>query len=168
MPRNICCSEAIPYDFKIVTRNDKYIFIMLADMNFGGFDPEIRKVYKHSGLYKNDGSNKPLWTIDWYGNNVFICSDGIHLFRIWRSSSIFDQKALAFYKNGKEIKVYRINDLVRDESKLDETVSHILWLTEFDSDDDKLLLFLKTKDNQSYTFSVETGDIINNDIQPSH
>ena len=61
--------------------------------------------------------------------------------------------------NGKEIKSYRIADLVRDEKKLDYTVSHFFWRSELRYDDEKGLLFLKTKDGQTYRFSVKTGEI---------
>lgn len=138
---------------------------MLAHKDFGGFDTEIRKLYKQSGLYINDGSSTPLWTIDWYAFKVFPSSDGIHLIRMGPWASSTDDLSLAFYKNGEEIKKYNVRNLVRDNSKLEHTVSHFFWRSELKYDDEKLLVYLKTKDNQAYTFSIKTGEIIHKNIQ---
>jgi len=67
--------------------------------------------------------------------------------------------ALSFYRNGQESKVYCISDLIRDESTLQHTMSHFLWRSGLQFYDEKGLLFLKTKDDQGYWFSVETGHI---------
>jgi hypothetical protein len=164
-PQLFADSEARPYDFKIVTSNNKYIFIMLANKGFGRYDPEIRKIYKQSGLYKNDGSGTPLWTIGWYAFTVYPSSDGVHLVRMGPWASSYADLALAFYKNGEATKSYDIIDLIHDESKLDFTVSHVDWESEYNFDDDKLLFTLKTKDDQNYTFSVKTGEILNKTLQ---
>ena len=147
-------------DFTKVTENKEYVFVMLARDGRTEHVPKIRNVYKHSGLYKNDGSSIPLWTVDWYAFEVFPSSDGKHLIRMgpWAGSTL--QLALSFHKNGKEIKSYRIKDLVRDESKLKHTVSHFFWRSELRYDDKQGVLFLKTIDNQVYRFSAKTGEIL--------
>jgi hypothetical protein len=75
----------------------------------------------------------------------------------WASSTV--EMALSFYRNGEEVKEYRISDLIRDKSKLQHSVSHFSWRSELQFYDEKGLLFLKTKDDQTYLFSVETGQI---------
>ena len=148
-------------DFKEVTGN--YVFVMLAPDAPGGWanhDPEIRKVYKQSGLYRNDGSSTPLWTVDWYAFGVFPSSDGEHLVRMWPSAASTDHLAVSFYKNGKEVKNYGIKDLVHDASQLRRTVSFIHWTGELKYNDKDAVLFLKTLDNQAYRFSVRTGEIL--------
>ena len=149
-----------PRDFKIVTENQEYVFVMLAPEGGATHDPEIRKAYKQSGLYKNDGSTTPLWTVYWYAFLVFPSSDGEHLVRMGPWASSINQLALSFYRKGKEIKKYRIKDLVHDESKLSRTVSHFFWRSELKYDDKNAVLFLKTRDNQAYRFSVKTGEIL--------
>lgn len=50
--------------------------------------PQIRKTYPKSGLYKNDGSTLPVWTVEWFAQEVEPLSDGIHIVRCgpWASS----------------------------------------------------------------------------------
>jgi len=153
-------TPARPRDFKRVTENKEYVFVMLAPDGRTGNVPEIRGVYKQSGLDKNDGSSTPLWTVDWYAFEVFPSSDGEHLIRMGPWAGSTQQLALSFHKNGKEIKNYRIKDLVHDESKLKRTASHFFWRSELKYDDKRTVLFLKTKDDQAYRFSAKTGEIL--------
>src|SRR5262245_52042389 len=81
-----------PQSHKEVTAGGKYVFVMLAPQpvedeikSYGTEDAKntviaMRNVYKKSGLYKNDGSAEPLWTVDWYGAAT-VLSDGVHLIR---------------------------------------------------------------------------------------
>jgi hypothetical protein len=153
-------TPARPHDFKRVTENKEYVFVMLAPLGRSNDGSEIRRVYKQSGLYKNDGSTTPRWTVDWYAFEVFPSSDGEHLIRMGPWAGSTDQLALSFHRNGKEIKNYRIKDLVHDNSKLKHTVSHFFWKSELKYDDKEAVLFLKTIDNQAYRFSAKTGEIL--------
>jgi hypothetical protein len=82
-------------DYKEVSLNGQYVFVMLGILPTPADDPawryeeprvrkdaEIRRVYPQSGLYRNDGSAAPLWTVDWYAFKVFVASDGVHLVRL--------------------------------------------------------------------------------------
>jgi hypothetical protein len=154
-------SPAPPHDFKTVTENKKYVFVMLVPDGWAGqHDLKMRRVYKQSGLYKNDGSSTPLWIVDWYAFEVYPSSDGEHLIRMGPWASSTDQLALSFHKKGKDIKSYRIKDLVRDDSKLGYSASHFLWWSELKYDDTRTVLFLRTRDNRAYRFSAETGEIL--------
>ena len=75
-------SPAPPRDYRTVTENQKYVFVMLAPAGWSQQDSGIRKTYTQSGLYKNDGSTTPFWTVDWYANLVFPASDGEYLIRM--------------------------------------------------------------------------------------
>ena len=153
-------TPAPPRDYTVETENGKYVFVMLAPPEkWSSKSPGIRDLYKQSGLYRNDGSQDPLWVVYWYSFTVYPSSDGKHLVRMGPWASSTDQLAVAFYENGKEIKQYLIKDLIRDEKKLSYTVSHFFWRSELRYDDKNGLLFLKTKDGQSYRFSVNTGQI---------
>jgi hypothetical protein len=154
-------SEAPPRDYVKETPNGKYVFVMLAPELWSRFgsNSTIRQKYTQSGLYRNDGSTTPLWTVNWYSFAVFPGSDGVHLVQMGPWASDIEQLAVAFHKNGALLKAYRIKDLVRDESKLNYTVSHFFWRTSLDYDDKKGLLFLKTTDGTNYRFSVKTGEI---------
>lgn len=153
-------SPAPPRDYKKVTENNEYVFVMLApDEGAKHQDSATRGIYKQSGLYRNDGSTTPLWAVYWYAFEVYPSSDGKHLVRMGPWASSTEQLALSFYRDGKEIRSYRIRDLVRDETKLSRTVSHFFWRSELRYDDKRGLVFLKTRDNQTYWFSVKTGEI---------
>ena len=112
---------APPSDYAIVTANGQFIFVMLlneSEHTFGeganrfcfcNVVSEWRAKYPQSGLYKNDGSTQPLWTVGWYDTSVDVSSDGRHLLR-W--GGVFGQ-FLTFYEDGKPIKGYWIEQLVR-------------------------------------------------------
>jgi len=156
----IADTPAPPRDYTKITENEKYVFVMLAPPErWSQKDPDIRKVYKQSGLYKNDGSATPLWVVYWYSFEVYPSSDGKHVVRMGPWASSTEQLAVAFYENGKEIKQYLIKDLVHNELKLAYTVSHFFWRSDLRFDDKKGVLFLKTKDDQTYLFSIKTGEI---------
>jgi hypothetical protein len=148
-------------DFKKVA--GAYVFVMLApDEPSGAVQhvSEIREVYKRSGLYRYDGSSTPLWTVDWYAYEVFPSSDGEHLVRIWSMSVSVDDSAVSFYKNGKEVKNYRIKDLIRNVSQLRRSASFLHWKADVDYNDKIAVLLLRTSDFRTHRFSVKTGEIL--------
>jgi hypothetical protein len=150
-----------PKDFIRTTENGKYLFVMLAPYEWAKYqDRDIRSVYKQSGLYKNDGSAILLWPVYWYSFEVYPSSDGKHLARMGPWASSVDDLALSFYRDGQEIKSYMIKDLIRDEKKLSYTVSHFFWRSKLTFDDEKGLVFLQTRDNQTYMFNTKTGEIV--------
>jgi hypothetical protein len=165
-------SARAPYDYVTEVGGGKYQFVMLANQGDSLFDPgvpddvgiidtdqEIRKFYQHSGLYLS-GQITPLWTLSWYAFTVFPASDGDHLVRLGPWASSTEQLALSFYSRGVEIKRYLIQDLVKDQSMLQNTVSHFFWKTEDRYDDVAQFFYLKTVDGRRYKFSILTGEIV--------
>ncbi|OPY01258.1 MAG: hypothetical protein A4E60_01800 [Syntrophorhabdus sp. PtaB.Bin047] len=153
-------TPAPPRDYAKETEDGQYIFIMLAPPErWVSKDAELRKTYKTSGLYRNDGSTTPLWTVYWYSFSVYPSSDGRHIVRMGPWASSVDQLALAFYEDGKELKSYRIRDLVKNQLKLKHTVSHFFWQKELKFNDKENTILIKTHDDQTYLFSVKTGEI---------
>src|SRR6266851_3190844 len=78
--------------YKQIAPGGKYVFVMISPMpleqDVQGRNEEtaagireIRRLYMRSGLYHNDGSVEPLWTVDWYALGVVVASDGVHLIR---------------------------------------------------------------------------------------
>jgi len=147
------------YSYTKVTKNNKYILVMLRPWARQFVDPKTGKIYKHSGLYKNDGSSTPLWTINWFARTVIPDSDGKHLVRFgpWASSTY--DLAVSFYKEGKQINSYRVRDLVKDESKLRRTVSHFFWKVTSEYKEKEKILNVKTVDGQEYNISIANGFI---------
>jgi hypothetical protein len=158
--RTVADRPAAPRDYTKETENGEYLFVMLAPQQWAKSQGRgIRTTYKQSGLYRNDGSATPLWSVYWYSFEVYPSSDGRHVVQMGPWASDVEEMAVSFYRDGKELKAYRIKDLVRDESKLEHTVSHFSWRSSLRYDDKHGFLFLKTKDDRSYRFSVKTGEI---------
>jgi len=125
-----------------------------------------------------DGKLKELYrTKGWYSSEVFISRDGRYLVRMgpWNQGSkpSKDDLAVAFYKDGKLIKQYSTEEMVKDKSKVDRSVSHYNWrgstwkddVPELDRMKLRLLLDysyvfdLHTIDGWTYSFDVTTGKI---------
>ncbi|MGB0384139.1 MAG: hypothetical protein ACPGWR_04865 [Ardenticatenaceae bacterium] len=148
----------------------KFIFVMLSipddpsAYGQGGAvqNPKIRNGYTQSGLYLNDGSTEPLWTVDWYAFEVNLSSDGEHLVKWgpWAFSHNYHELALAFYRNGQEITRYHVDDLVADPSSLPHSASHYEWVRYSSFDDEPGTLFVNTYTNENYLFDIKSGDIL--------
>jgi tetratricopeptide (TPR) repeat protein len=178
--------EGTPGSYTIETANKKYIFVMFDPGS--NFVSDAMKRYPQSGLYLNNGSTTPLWTVDWYGQ-VRLPSDGVHLVRYggWaRTSGTYTEEAITFFAAGKELKSYKTRDLVYFPQLLPHSVSHYEWqdalsLNETYSlvikiygnegnaysyqqrekfDEDAHLMKLATKQKDIYVFDLTTGEII--------
>lgn len=163
-------SPAPQYDYIEEVAGGKFIFVMLSISNDssaygqGGAeqDDKIRSQYTQSGLYKNDGSTQPLWTVEWYAFQVNISSDGEHLVKwgpwAWRDN--YHELALLFYRNGQEIKRYHVDNLVADPTSLPHSVSHYMWAQDSSFDDEQGTLFLSTHTGEKYLFDIKSGEIL--------
>lgn len=170
----------IPY--LLESHNKKYTFVMLKGGSNDSPHSAYSPIYTQSGLYRNDGSTRPLWVVDWSAY-VFLPSDGIHLVRKgkWARIGEYDEEAITFFAHGKPIKMYRIRDLVDFPYFLPRTVSHFEWQktdstlpvtlkmldgaefpfqTGVSFDELTHTMKLETLQGDSYVFNVETGEII--------
>jgi hypothetical protein len=169
-------SPAPPRDYSVVTESGEFVFVMLAReelsvYNQVGFirrDEELRQIYPKSGLYRNDGSSTPLWTVDWYSFSVEVSSDGRHLAKYGPWAQGYGELALAFYEDGKEIASYRVDQLVTIPFYpfLPHSKSHYEWLKTSENDDKQGTLEIETMSGDRYTFNIASGTPINNFILP--
>jgi hypothetical protein len=92
------------------TADRKYIFVMLKPNceYCWGCDR-----YKQSGMYLNDGSTKPLWTVDWQGR-IFLPNDGHHVIRLGKLdyTATYREVAFSFLYDGNELKNHITTDLI--------------------------------------------------------
>jgi hypothetical protein len=164
-------SVAPPFSYKKECPGGKFVFVMIAPMSvekdaghwiekIGAEIRGIRRIYARSGLYRNDESTEPLWTIDWYAAGVELASDGVHLIRHGPWASSTDQEALSFFANGELLRTYQIKELVDDPLLLDHTVSHFFWQSGGWMNDSRLQYTLITKDGNQFVFDLRTGEII--------
>jgi hypothetical protein len=173
---------APPRSYNEVAPGGKYVFVMIApgtvedevrrwNQETAAGIREIRRVYTRSGLYRNDGSAEPLWTVDWYDDGVKVASDGAHLIRLGPLpnlpqdrkaplGSALDQEALSFFANGQLVRTYRIGELVNHPDLLPRSASHFTWLAEARFDDARLEYALTTEDGNRFVFDVRTGAIV--------
>ena len=142
---------------------EEYIFVMLVEPSFGGhyeLNESIRSTYSQSGLYRKNGSPEPLWTIDWYANQVDVSSDGKHMIRWGDYFMFYEQMALEFYENGQLIKSYAVNDLVASPESLPESVTYFYWKKDSSLNDEQKRLHVRTLNREEYTFDITTGEIV--------
>ena len=166
-------ADTPPYyhSYQRVVGDGKYVFVMLYEHS-APLMSSPGKQYPSSGMYLADGSNVPIWTVDWYELDVFVSSDGEHLVRIgpWpllaggesdpsKLTTNLQQLAVAFYERGKLLKKYAIADLIKNTDRLQQSLSHFQWQKDifFDETLDKLTIV--TLDDQKYIFDVKTGDL---------
>ncbi len=169
-------SPARPRSYKEVAPGGKYVFVMIAPgtiedeirhWNAETADSirEIRRTYTRSGMYRNDGSAEPLWTVDWYAQRVKVTSDGVHLIRPGPLASLrndrtpdLDCEAVSFFASGRLLRTYRVGELVDNVDSIEQSVSHYQWeqegkLTgEFEYE-------ITTLDGNRYVFDVRTAEI---------
>ncbi len=159
-------SEVAPHSYKEVVGNNKFVFVMVYPGS-----PEVKtedgKAYASTGLYKNDNTTEPLWTLDGYSHKVFISSDGNYAAKLgpWPKlrpggSRDLNQLVVAFYDKGKLTNEYYIKDLVVDAGKLQKSVSHFMFNKKLNFDEAKNIIKLETEDGSSYVFDMSTGEII--------
>lgn len=169
--QNIFSDTTIPpYSYSTTSANGKFVFVMISpvEMERDGdyLGPEdkqksqkVREKYSASGLYLNNGSNKALWTVNWYAYNVLIASDGVHLVRNGPWASSGDDEAITFFAAEKQVKTYKVSDLVRFIWYLPHSVSHFVWEKSQELDDKNKTYTLETLQKDKFVFDITTGDI---------
>lgn len=120
----------------------------------------IRRVYSQSGLYRNDGTATPLWTVDWYSYDVSIASDGVHLVRRGPWGSDLTDEAFSFFANGRPVRTYAISELVDVEFLLPRMGSGFKWCKGYSLNEGKLQYAVNTEDGNSFVFDMTTGNIV--------
>jgi hypothetical protein len=174
--------QSPPQSYKEIAPGEKFVFVMLTpDPETDGvwkrgetIDKEImeiRRAYPQSGMYRNDGSREPLWTVDWYAG-VTLASDGVHVIRHGPWAQLIreyyshpkrpdlNQEALSFFANGQLLRSYQIKDLVNDPTRLQRTSLHFWWTKEGRLDSHRMEYSLVTMDDNRFVFDVRTGSIV--------
>lgn len=170
---------ATPCSYVVSSDDERYIFVMLSVktenecLSQGTEEQkkikELHKKYKFSGLYEKNNSAKPLWTVDWYSYQVFISSDGKYLVRTGSWASKETDEAFSFFDEGKLIKTYQINEIVRYVSALPHSVSHFQWEKELKLNASTNSFEVTTLEDGKFSFDIKNGEIIsqNKPITPN-
>jgi hypothetical protein len=164
-------SMSPPFSYAKPTPDGRHVFVMISPLSpqeeISSWNQEtaakiasVRKHYSRSGLYPNDNSTTPLWTVDWYAYDVEPLSDGVHLVRPGSWASSRDDLAISFLANGKLIRSYAVKDLVLFPSLLPHTVSHFFWERSSRLHDDDRTYEIVTLHGDRYVFDATTGEIL--------
>ncbi len=128
--------ESVPYDFHRTINGSKFSFVMLVPQDLLSLHPtakvdkKLRKKYPCSGLYSDEDSGNPIWTVTWYSPNIYPAPDGIHLAKllVWPEKDQYDTVGVTFYRNGQKMQEFTIKQLVADIDTLPLSASHFWWL----------------------------------------
>lgn len=164
-------SPTPPFSFTKPSPDGRFLFVMIPRSTLDNEMPHwneetkakiraIRQTYTQSGLYRNDGTSTPLWTVDWYAYDVDVASDGIHLVRHGPWASCVDQEAFSFLANGKLVRTYAVSELIDLKFLLPHSVSHFQWSHGSRLDDAALRYAVSTKDGNSFVFDITDGSIV--------
>jgi hypothetical protein len=178
-PPALADTPPTPRSYKEVTPGGKYVFVMIAPGSVeeeavqwqwrneltAASIREIRRVYTRSGMYRNDGSAEPIWTVDWYAHGVHLAPDGVHLIRPGPWAGLRDHKtpnldceAVSFFADGRLLRTYRVGELVDDPGRVALTVSHYWWQQE-GRVSGEFEYTITTNDGNRFVFDVRTGEI---------
>lgn len=164
-------SEAAPFSYATASADGKYLFVMRApgetqvdEIPLVDSERRVSKyiaaTYPVSGLYLNDGSTTPLWTVDWYAFSVIVPSDGVHLIRGGPWAKDLCDEALSFFAHGEILHSYKINDFVDTAVLLPHTSSPFWWEESAKLNDENHTLELATLSKDRYTIDYTTGKVV--------
>ncbi len=159
-----------PRSYKEVLPSGKFIFVMLVPKDAWNYDQSIRNSevhpdYTRSGMYRNDGSTEPIWTVEWYSHGVDLAQDGVHLIRpgpwAWlrENTPALDVEAVSFFANGQLLRTYQVGELVNNPGSFQQTVSHYWWQREGRLTGEYEYTIM-TLDGNRFVFDVRTGEIV--------
>ncbi len=126
---------------------------------------DIRARFPRGGLYRNDGSTKPLWPSDyqWYGKPI-IAPDGEHVIFVgsWTyDEDGYESRAVEFTRKGKVLRSYSDTDVIphwRLKAILNGLSPPTCAGTSFDAA--QMTYTIRTNQGEEFLFDVTTGDLI--------
>ena len=127
-------TESSPFPYTVETADKKHIFVSVK--------PDCERCwgsdkYRQSGMYLNDGSTTPLWTVEW-NNYIFLPNGGKYVVRKakWADyTATYREAVFSFVAEGRILKTYETRDLSDFPYLLPHTSSHYKVLnSSFNSD----------------------------------
>jgi hypothetical protein len=179
-----------PRTYATPSPNEAYLFVMIAPRPPSD-NPHLKPEQKPheeslyakyaatgSGLYRNDGSTTPLFTVDWYSYRVFPADDGQHLVRYHGDFALTERfpagvrlsddevqrqaglPAVSFYDGSRHLKTYTVNDVVKNIASLPHSLQHVLWSAGGVLTSDGGQFCLMTQDSRQIFFDLSTGAVV--------
>ena len=115
--------------------------------------------YPVPGMYRNDGTVTPLWTVDWYtvDRNLNVSRDGNHVVRMIDQPDSKENVVIEFYRQGNLFKRYTTLDLVRGHDD-DRYEAGLTWIST-ELDEDRFTLRAKTDHHALLVFNFKNGEL---------
>jgi hypothetical protein len=123
--------EGSGYSYRAYTADRKHVFVML-NREAPASLPDKDAQYSVSGMYLNDGSTTPIWTVDWAGG-VYLPNGGEYIVRRgrWaRYSGTYNEEEFTLYRRNQPLRSYTVQDLVDFPWLLSHSASHYTVLEE--------------------------------------
>ncbi len=163
--------------YSVVSPDEQYVLVMLM----GAYKPPDKDVspetdganklllkYPASGLYRNGGSPRLLWAMQYipWEQGITLSSDGHHMivWGSWPQTPFYDAPALSFFNDGLLLRTYTVRSLVAYPTQLPHSTSHYQWLLEDSLHDMRGLLTVETQNHEKYVFGLSTGEVISRTI----
>jgi hypothetical protein len=166
-----CRQPTVPCSYKSYTVPDRDYFFLMLKPSPPGEAPELwwdhvedgdpsTVRYTKSGMYRNDGSGVPLWTVDWYAPRVDPAADGVHAVRLEPCAADCGGEVIGFIAGGRVLGSYRIEDLVERPGALDRSCGYVRWLAGDRFDQGRLVYTVRTTEGRRIRFDVRSGRMI--------
>lgn len=146
-----------------------FAFVMIAPKSEyecgGSSSPDegklLRTRFSSSGMYEKGDPARLKWAVtdDWFAYKVFVPNDGESIVRMGPWASSFSDEAFSFIRNGSIVRTVVIDELIKDESSVERTVSHFFWSKSYGLTSDGATFFIDTLDGAGYRFDVKTGEM---------
>lgn len=144
------------FQYDLYSENHRYFLKSVPFYNYSETDLGKTTVYDFK-------TKKVLYKIDNYlPSPSFLNNNGMSLitakYWLWGHDDFDDQVLIQFYINGKKVKKYFLNDLVTDNSSLQQTSSHSLWFDKMFIQKDTF--YILTLEGKVITINANTGELI--------
>lgn len=179
------CVEAAPYSHVKTSDDKKFLFVMITpiDPTLGKRccttpgqieERRLRETYPSSGMYLNDGSTTPLWTVDWWARDVIVPSDGEHVISFGKPHEMTGE-ALTFFRRNEVLRSYTLGELAEKKQLIPGPSGEHIWLNKTWLKRTKSHLVVETVDvskvlgmpkknfrGHRYDFDYTTGEMVFN------
>jgi len=158
-----------PASHAVTSADGEFVFTM----NPGPKGKEHHKGFGICYKMKADGGFEELWrSAGWYSRDIQLHTNGKSLVRIgsWASGDQDTENgeeslAVAFYREGKELRRYKISDLIKDKEKLVYSEGGLQWISYENSYNPGFvsgeeIFTLQTLDGVQHRFDIKSGKIV--------
>ena len=167
------------HSYSQVSDDGKFLFVMLAPVVQANGEScctdsqteerRLRETYPSSGMYPNNGLRTPLWTVDWWADEVVVPSGGEHVVRFEAGKLEMTSAALTFLRRNEVIRSYTLDELTERKQLIPAPAEGFIWVKEkwLKKKHSHLVIVTiglgrKNQYGYRYDFDYTTGEIVKN------